>query len=247
MKYLEEGFKNVYKEDIDSQKKYLSIIAEQIRNCPIETFTDYNGVFVPNDEYMTLYFGNSCKSREYTNDGRCSWCNSVIFPIYDILGTPVALLGYFPLNKLNTEIQLPTYKVTSSEYFDRRKYFFGPKGVMSKSLEDNYVILTDGVFDTLSLNQAGFNALALMGSYISKEQVAYLTLIDRVYLAVDNDRAGVQLLENLQKQIKSAKGIRFNIYKDVDDVLKSEHRDKFLNQLTSAMQDDLPGDIDIKL
>lgn len=247
MDYIIRGFKQVYETDIECQKDYLSIISSDIRNCPLELFTDNYGVFIPNNEYMIKNFGEACAAREYTSDRRCIWNNAVIFPIYDILDKAVAILGYFPLNKLNTEVQLPSYKVSSTEYFDRRKFFFAPKGVMRKALEDDYVVLTDGVFDTLSLNHAGINAMALMGSYVSKEQIAYLTLLKRVYITVDNDRAGTQLLKTLHKHLSNLTGIRFNLYKDVDDVLKSEHRDKFLNQIKKDMANGLPGDIIVRL
>lgn len=247
MNYLLDGFKAVYENDIECQKEYLNIISSEIRKCPIELFTNYQAVFIPNNEYMLQNFGEGCVLSEYTSDRRCIWNNAVIFPIYDILDTPVAVLGYFPLNKLNTEVQLPSYKVTSSEYFDRRKYFFSPKGVMRKALEDDYVVLTDGVFDMLSLNHCGINAMALMGSYVSKEHIAYLTLLKNVYVAVDNDRAGSQLLKTLHKHLSNLTGIRFNLYKDIDDVLKSEHREKFLNHLHSEMKREIPGDIIIRL
>lgn len=246
MRYLEEGFKNIYEQDFETQKQYLQIIADDIRHCNIELFTDNNGVFIPNNDYMLQYFGEGVKAAEYTSEDRCHWNSGVIFPIYDILDNIVAVLGYFPLNKLR-ENPGPSYKVSSKENFDRRKYFFAPKGVMKKALKDDYVVLTDGVFDTLALNKAGVNAMALMGSYASKEHVAYLTLLKRVYLAVDNDRAGVQLLNYLRKHVKHTTGIRFNLYKDVDDVLKSKHRQKFLNQLHTQIDGGYPGDILIKL
>lgn len=246
MGYLEEGFNKIYKDDLEAQNQYLQIIADDIRHCNVDVFTDNFGVFIPNNEYMTQNFGDKIKAFEYTSDGRCVWNSAVIFPIYDVLDEVVAILGYFPLNKLKEDAG-PSYKVSSKEVFDRKKFFFSPKGGMRKSLEDGYVVLTDGVFDTLQLNQIGINAMALMGSYLSKEHIAYLTLLDRVYLAVDNDRAGVNLLSYLRKQIKSAKGIRFNKYKDIDDVLKSEHREEFLNKLKNSLKRDYPGDIIITL
>ena len=253
MDYLNEGFANVYENDLASQEKYMEIFAEEIRKCDKNILIDAGGVFIPNNEYMQMYFGPITMIHDYSKAGVCNWLEAIVFPIRDITDEIVGIEGYFPLNKLHKENGETLfkynfkYKVSDKSIFNSSLYFFGMKGIQRKALEDGYVILTDGTFDALSLTHIGYNALALLGSSVSKQQIAYLSMLDTVYLAVDNDRAGQDLLKYLKKNLPNVKGILFTKSKDVDDILKGENREEFISQLDRKIQENLPGDIRIKL
>ena len=253
MRYLNDGFKNVYEKDLKTQEQYLGLIADEFRHCDVEILLDACGIFVPNNEYMKTHFGVECGLWDYTEKGTCIWSNAVIFPIRNITDEIVGINGYFPLNKLHKEAGETNYlydikyRISDKAVMNSSCYFFGVKGMQRKVLEDGYVILTDGTFDTLSLARAGLNSLALLGSSLSKQQIAFLSMLDRVYLAVDNDKAGVRLLRALRYRIRNARGIRFNKYKDVDDVLKSDNRNQFLEQVRKQIELDMPGDIIVRL
>ena len=59
-----------------------------------------------------------------------------------------------------------------------------------EALHKNDVILTEGVFDSLSLVQEGFNAVALHGVNLKPEYAQRLSECDRVYICLDGDDAG---------------------------------------------------------
>lgn len=252
-KVMEAGFKRVYEEDYESQKNFISIIAEQTRKVNPEVLLNAEGIFIPNNDYMLVNFGMLLMNKDfdcYSQYENCYWNNNVIFPIRDILDRVVGLVGYNPFNKMesqaNKDININAYRTSSSSIFDKTKHLFGVKGVLRKAIEDGYIVLTDGVFDTLALNNAGINSAALLGSSLTEEHIAYLRMIDTVYLAVDNDQAGLRLSKTLKRKHHNFNAIRFNKYKDIDDVLKSENRDKFLKKFHDNIQSGTPTDIILK-
>jgi len=53
------------------------------------------------------------------------------------------------------------------------------------------VVVVEGFFDTIAVHQAGYPAVGLMGSTLSKHQADLLTMcFDRVVLLLDGDEAG---------------------------------------------------------
>ncbi len=53
------------------------------------------------------------------------------------------------------------------------------------------LILTEGYMDVIAMDQAGFKAVATMGTSLTKEHVQRLTqLTDHIIIAYDGDQAG---------------------------------------------------------
>lgn len=252
-KVMEAGFKRVYEEDFESQKNFITIIAEQTRKVSPEVLLNADGVFIPNNEYMLANFGMALVDNTfdcYSQFDNCYWNNNVIFPIRDILDRIVGLVGYNAFNKMesqvNKDVTINAYRTSNSRVFDKGKHLFGVKGVLRKAIEDGYIVLTDGVFDTLALNHAGINSAALLGSALTEEHIAYLRFVKTVYLAMDNDQAGLRLSKTLGRKHNNFNAIRFNKYKDIDDVLKSKHRELFLKKFHENLSSGTPTNIILK-
>lgn len=253
-KIMEEGFKRVWEEDRESQINFLKTIAKDVRNMNVDILVNAGCIFIPNNEYMVHFFGPKVLDVNYdcyNSYGNCNWNNNIIFPVRDILDRIVAISGFNPINKLMSEqekdVTINAYRTSNSNVFDKGLHLFANKGVLKKAMEEGYIIITDGVFDMLVLADAGYNSAALLGSSLTEEHITYLKFIERVYLAEDNDKAGSQLGNYMKRRLRNFARIKFNKFKDVDDILKSEYRDEFLKELNRGMKSPIQCDIHIEL
>lgn len=104
----------------------------------------------------------------------------ILIPYYRDFNKPVELLGY------QTRVYEPDRRVKNSKGFEKVNYLY------NLDLSYSYVVLVEGQSDVWRLFQFGYNAAGLGGSDISKWQVEQLAKFDRVYLALDNDKAGIR-------------------------------------------------------
>ena len=251
---IKDGMKRIREEDAFSQDNFIEVICEKVRHMNTKVIYDFDGFFVPNDDYMKHFFGPLILERSldcYNEFGQCFWLGYLVFPIYNQINEVVGLVGFNPVNKARAieenDWSLQYYRHSGKSLFDKGKHIFMRKGTFEKALEDGYIVLSDGVFDTVSLTEAGINSGALLGSYISEELIAMLTFVDRVYLAVDNDEAGEKLLNQLKKRLPQAMAIRQGKFKDADDVLQSKYSEKYLLKIKQHTKLKVKYDLVIKM
>lgn len=230
---LEEGFKKVLSEDRETQEHCIKEIASSMRKVDPSVIHNMGGVWIPNNEYMKEYWGPKILDPSfdcYTYE-ECNWSNNIIFPIRNVLGDIVGLVGYNPINKLLSEqeenFHLRVYRNTGRKFMDKGKYIFCRDGVIKEAIEEGYLIITDGLFDTASANNEGLLAGALLGSNLSDEYKVILSFIKTIYIAEDNDKAGKNLARRLKAAHPDVRRLKFNKFKDLDDVLKSEYAEEF--------------------
>ena len=156
-------------------------------------------------------------------------------------------MGFNPINKLKAKEEgqwdLPAYRHSSKTLFNKSKYLFMLKDTFKNALESGYIVLTDGVFDMLSFAQNGVLSGALLGSYVSEELLAMLRLLNRVYVSIDNDEAGLKLYNQLNKGLSNVIAIKQNQFKDADDILKSEYKEKFLKEFFKNLNNPIKMDL----
>lgn len=238
-KLVHEGIEKIYSSDLNSQKIYIDNICSLVRHMKSDIIYDLKGFFVPNDDYMKIMMGGEITMLAYDcydSYGNCKWNNYLVFPIYNISGEIVGLTGFNPINKLKQQESeefwnLEVYKKSSKTLFDAGNYIFSKRDIFIEARKQGYIILTDGNFDTISALQEGLVAGALLGSYFSEVIIAILKFIDVVYLSVDNDEAGLNLLRQLRRFLPNVRAITQNKFKDLDDLLKSPYKDDFLDAL----------------
>ena len=235
---INKGIEKIYSEDLNSQKHYIDTIAKDVRNMNPEVLYRMKAFFVPNETYMLKYFGEGITDINfdcYTSYGNCSWVGFLVIPVKDLVGRIVGLTGFNPYNKLlakeNPEEDVYWYKVSGKSLFDKSKFIFMADGVYKKALEDGYIIITDGNFDMINLYDNGFNSGCLLGSYVSDIVIAMLSCIDVVYIAMDNDDAGVKLYKYLSSRLPNVYIIKQNIDKDIDGALKSPYKEDLVNKM----------------
>lgn len=236
-----EGIANVWERDRVSQEHYLSIIAET-RGLPLDLFERCGAIFVPNSSYLVDYFGRDCAKHEYElyDYGlNCLVQGCVLFPCYTFSGNLIAWVVYNPVVKQHAtetkDYSQNYYSYPSKLIWDKSRFLFTLPSVYETALRDGYIILTDGVFDTLSLISRGVNAGALLGSYVTPYNSFLLRFIPKVFVSVDNDEAGNKMLRAVKRLLPHAKAVRQGVGKDIDEILQSEHEATFLETLHTGI------------
>lgn len=235
-----EGIKSVWQNDYRSQQKYLEIIAEA-RQTDAELLRKVDAFFVPNNEYLSSYFGEEIREAAYNcydYDGLCKWSNNLIIPIYNLADEIVAFGGFNPL--LYTKAHEDGaqgenyYQYSSKSVFRKGSYLYSPRGMQKKAILEQYAFVTDGIFDTISLAGAGFNAVSLMSSSVTVEIAVQLKMIGNILIVNDNDKAGLALQKKIKAVVPGAKAFVQGMTKDIDELLNSGYRDVAIAQLTEA-------------
>lgn len=117
-----------------------------------------------------------------TKTGRCLLEGRFVFPVKDMLGNILALIGWYPDEK--------KYITTPSKYFSRKHLFFGLEQ-LAHSKHNNIAFVCEGIFDSISLRSLGYPAYATMGVELTKSKQLLYPLLGRTVIGVsDRDRAG---------------------------------------------------------
>lgn len=244
---MRNGIKRIYKEDMQSQLFYVREICEGVRNIDYHVVFDVNGFFVPNDTYFLQYFSNEVVTPEYgiyDSHGLCMWNNTLVLPITNVSGNIVGLAGYNPFKHLEAKednsLPINYYTYSTKSVFKKGDYLYCKEGTYREALRKGYLIVTDGIFDTLAFTAAGYLSAALLGSSVTDAIATQLRFINKIILAVDNDDAGMLLFEKISKLHHGAVFIKQNQGKDADDILKSAARHQYLKTVDECIHEELP-------
>lgn len=237
-----EGIRRIWEHDGQTQEYYLELIGQETRKLPVEAFKRFNAVFIPNDSYIRNYFGPESTNFQYelyNTDGTCALSNYVIFPFLNLLGQAVGWVCFKPFVRLKAEEEnnwdVYYYEYPTSLTFNKRKYIFTLPSVYEAALKDRYIIITDGVFDTVSFIHYGLHSCSLLGSQFNLDLLLYFYFIDKIFVAMDNDAAGIKLYSTIKKLIPRAKKLQQTIGKDADDILKSEYRESYIKAVKDGI------------
>jgi DNA primase len=127
---------------------------------------------------------------EHFGAGLCvskgTFAGRFVVPLHDALGQ---LVGYAGRSIDGKE---PKYLFPSSEKSFHKKYLlFNYHRVIKEIEKDDIVVLVEGFFDCMKVDQAGFPCVALLGSSLSREQEEMIVSeFTRVVLMFDGDEAG---------------------------------------------------------
>lgn len=149
----------------------------------------------------------------YTKEGKFLLRGRFIFPVKDMLGNIIALIGWYPDEK--------KYVTTPSKFFSKKNLFFGLEQLKKTGIGKEY-ILVEGIFDCISVRSMGANCIAMMGISVSNYTEAMYSLFKRLIAIPDNDKEGKKVLLNDKWRLPSNSSY-LNIlgkYKDIDDVCK---------------------------
>ena len=139
--------------------------------------------------------------------------NRFIFPVRDMVGNIVALIGWFPDEK--------KYITTPSKLFSKKCLFYGMEQLSMTGIGKNYFIV-EGIFDSLSVRSLGYNCVAMMGISVSRYTEVLYSLFKNIVAIPDNDNEGRRVItEDRWRLPSNGKYLRLKgNCKDIDDVLK---------------------------
>ena len=149
------------------------------------------------------------------SDGQFRLLKRFIFPVRDMLGNVIALIGWYPDEK--------KYITTPSAMFSKQCLFFGLEQLSGTGTGKPY-FLVEGIFDSISIRSAGFNSVAVMGINSSRYQQAMYSMFRRIIAIPDNDEEGRDVF--LRDKWKLPMGSNYvswkNMpFKDIDDFVKN--------------------------
>ncbi|MBR3598543.1 MAG: hypothetical protein IKL53_01555 [Lachnospiraceae bacterium] len=162
----------------------------------------------------------------FSNEGRFLLSGRFIFPVKDMLGNTIALIGWFPDKK--------KYITTPSRLFSKNCLFFGMEQLAVTGTGKEY-FLCEGIFDTLSLRSIGLNAISEMGIDSGRVKESLYPLFSRLIGTPDNDTEGRSVIDGDKWRIPSngsyMKWISDDYYKDIDKVINSFEREDIRNEI----------------
>lgn len=148
-------------------------------------------------------------------DGDFLLYNRFIFPVRDMLGNVIALIGW----QQGSERK---YVTTPSRLFSKGCMFFGMEQLSKTGLGKPY-ILVEGIFDSLSVRSLGLNCIAMMGISSTRYKQVMYSLFGKLLAVPDCDKEGRRVvLNNEWKLPESGKYIKLvsSSIKDIDDLIK---------------------------
>ena len=149
------------------------------------------------------------------SEGNFRLLERFIFPVRDMLGNVIALIGWYPDSK--------KYITTPSAMFSKQCLFFGLEQMTLSGTGKPY-FLVEGIFDSISLRSVGFNSVAVMGINSSRYQQAMYSMFKRLVAIPDNDEEGrdVYLRDTWKLPMGSSYVSWKNMpFKDIDDFVKN--------------------------
>lgn len=181
--------------------------------------------------YDCLGEGNSDLAL-FTDEGKFLLSGRFIFPVRDMLGNTIALIGWFPDDK--------KYITTPSKLFSKSCLFFGLEQFIETGIGKDY-FLCEGIFDVLSLRSIGFNAVAEMGITSGRVKEGMYPLFGRLIGVPDDDTEGrVVVGEDRWKLPVNSCYMRWvsadgDYYKDIDKVVNSFEYNDIHNEIASKL------------
>lgn len=239
-------------DDLQSQEYYLSMVAEQ-RQIDIMYLLELGAMFIPNNEYIAHYLGDKVYTAHtgFYYDKSCPWTLFVILPIRNLAGEIKGIVGWDAYNKFK-ELETgdkgySAYRVSAKAIFSREKFFLTDVDCLHRQFEHRVIFVTDGVFDSVSLNYRGVPAIALLGSSFSREIIYFLNWYKAIYVCADNDRAGIALADKLSKAVPNVHRVIQNKTKDIEELLRTDGVDgPVTSQLLGLMRNPVRDDFILK-
>lgn len=177
----------------------------------LKIFGDDYGLFSSNDTFLL--------------DGR------YIFPVKDMLGNVIALVGWYPDEK--------KYITTPSRFFSKACLFYGMEQIGRSGIGKPYV-LVEGIFDSLSVRSLGVNCVAQMGISNSRYKSIMYSMFSKLLAIPDNDVEGRGVILNDEWSLPSRSSyFRWigDSSKDIDDFCNSYEAEDVKELLLESFKD----------
>ena len=172
-----------------------------------------------------------------TNDnGNDIFINRIMFPIYDLVGNPVAFSGRI----YNTKDTSKYINTKETDKFKKGKILYNYHIAKEHLKKNDSVIIMEGQMDVIRASTIGVNnCIATMGTALTRDHKSIIkNMTNNVILCFDGDSAGekatisaIELLEDTGIDIKI---VRLPNDMDPDEYIIKEGKDSFLYQISNA-------------
>ncbi len=118
------------------------------------------------------------------------FCQRIIFPIFNLNSQVIGFAGrLFPEQKQETAKYI---NVPNSLLYDKSQVLYGLNFAKLEIRKKDFVILTEGYFDAILVQQSGFeNTVAVSGTALTEQQLKILKrYANNLYISFDMDLAG---------------------------------------------------------
>lgn len=160
------------------------VSAESIRKFQLGYAPDYLSIidFIKANDLELADFG-------FTNSVLRMFSNRIIFPIYDHVGRLISFGGrIFGSDRILENSETAKYiNGPASKYFEKSKILYSMQ--FHKKSQALYIV--EGYLDVILMNQAGYNAVAPMGTSFTIDHLTNIfSQTHEIIIAMDGDNAG---------------------------------------------------------
>lgn len=203
---------SIFKE-LPDHARYQQLFSEMRKGITVDILEEVDG-FMVDEDYTTLILPEDlrhdslgfCNAFGYVYEGR------YVYPVKDVKGDVAGWCGY-------DNEAFPKY-LDSINYGYRAKQgmLYGMEKMREYYESNEPVFITEGIVCTLWLRSNKFQAMALLGSYLSVYVAEILRRLGRRCIIVpDSDAAGNKLVAQAKRLLPEARVIQSRMGKDVDD------------------------------
>ncbi len=158
--------------------------------------------------------------------------NRIMIPLHDIHGNVIAFGG-----RVIGEGEPKYLNSSETKLFNKSFYLFNLHRARKEIRKTRQVILTEGYLDVITLWQAGYyNVVATLGTSLTIEHAKILRRnAEQVLICYDGDQAGqkaaFRAIDILQSEGLAVKVLQIPRYKDPDEFIRNEGREKFQQEV----------------
>ena len=237
---------NIWSEDNKSaQLELLRLFNEHYRKCNYEYLGKLGAFIAFNNDYIAQQYEdyeeitNMCTGL-YSTSGKCIFSNRLVIPIRGFNNKVYGFVGYDNGNNCMTDedrIKHIPYLYMSDKYFAKDRFWLINKDEYEDAYHKGYICIVDGIFDKITLQGLGYNAVSLLGSSLTKYHRDYLRYIKNWIVFSDSDLAGNHLYEICKNYNSNTIQVKVGGAKDIDARLRSDpNASQILENLFSSLQ-----------
>ncbi|MBW7923079.1 MAG: DNA primase [Rubellimicrobium sp.] len=165
--------------------------------------------------------------------------NRIIIPIRDARGRVISLGG----RALDPGEKAKYLNGPETEIFDKGRVLFNLDRARALAGKAGPVVVVEGYMDAIALHEAGFAAVAPLGTAVTEEQLRLLWRVDdEPVVALDGDQAGMRaalrLVDLALPLVEAGKGLRFVLLPDgmdPDDLIRAKGAGAMRAQVEAAV------------
>lgn len=239
-----------FSQNTDKAQEYLKARVKSFRNK-----SKIGAFYVSKKDLLSFIATLPEDSKKVARDLGVYWSNEnsdypafgdrVIFPLFKYK-TLVGLNGR-TLSESYVDTKRKYLLTQSGEVFKKSDFVYGIQQAreVSKNNDINYVYVTEGVLDAITLLENNIPAVSILGSYISERQFKMLSQsFETLYLCLDGDSAGLEgATKSLHDEVfingLQTSGFIVNLPKneDVTDFLNKNSLTSFKNLPVTSFED----------